>query len=347
MKIRAEAIRLAAFGTVGVVVMALLYLTLGETRLGPTRSYRAVMADVSGLQAGDIVRVAGVRVGQVDALDVVDGNLVEVVFHVDEDQPLTDATEVLVRYENLLGDRYLELQQAPAAGEPLADGAKIPVERTTPALDLDVLLNGFRPLFRGLESAQVNELASNLIATLQGRGGTVESLLAKTSSLTNGLADDSKAITTLIDNLDVLLGSLDTRDVQLRQTIGQFQELVSGLAKDKDPIAASVTSINEMAAALTDLFDDGRGPFKETVIAVKDLAKLLNTNTKTLNQVLKSLPGAYQVLDRIGSHGNFFNFYLCAVQVVISGPGGKPIKTPVVRSQVERCQNDPSKGGQR
>ncbi len=337
MRIRAEALRLAVFGTVGMVVLGLLYLTLGQTRIGPTHDFAVVMADVSGLQSGDVVRIAGVRVGQVDDLAVTKGNRVEVRFHVDDDQVLTDATEVLVRYENLLGDRYLELQQAPDQGRPLAVGATIPVERTTPALDLDVLLNGFKPLFRGLEPAQVNELASNLIATLQGRGGTVESLLARTSSLTNGLADDSKAITTLIDNLDVLLGSLDTRDLQLRQTIGQFRTLVSGLAKDKDPIARSVTSINQMAATLADLFHDGREPFKETVIAVKDLAKLLNTNTATLNKVLKSLPGAYQVLDRVGSHGNFFNFYLCSAQVVVSGPGGKPIRTPVVRSQTERC----------
>jgi phospholipid/cholesterol/gamma-HCH transport system substrate-binding protein len=337
VNIRAEAVRLTVFVTVGLLILVLLYLTLGETRLGPTKDYRVVMTDVSGLEPGDVVRVAGVRVGQVDGLSVGDGNQVEVSFHVDEDQVLTDATEVLVRYENLLGDRYLELQQAPDQGTPIAAGATIPVDRATPALDLDVLLNGFRPLFRGLEPAEVNELASNLIATLQGRGGTVESLLTRTASLTNGLADDSRAITGLIDNLDVLLGSLDSRDLQLRQTIGQFRTLVSGLAKDKDPIGESVTSINRMAASLADLFHDGRTPFKETVIAVKDLAKLLNTNTKTLNKVLASLPGAYQVLDRIGSHGNTFNFYLCSVQVAISGPNGKQIRTPVVRSQVERC----------
>lgn len=340
MNIRSDAIRLTAFGTVGLLILGLLYLTLGETRLGPTKEFRVVMADVSGLEPGDVVRIAGVRVGQVDGLDVGEGNRVEVAFHVDDEQVLTDATEVLVRYENLLGDRYLELQQPPDRGEPLAAGATIPLDRTTPALDLDVLLNGFRPLFRGLEPAEVNDLADNLIATLQGRGGTVESLLAKTGSLTNGLADDSRAITSLIDNLDVLLESLDSRDLQLRQTIGQFRTLVSGLAEDKDPIGASVTSINQMAATLADLFADGRQPFKETVIAVKDLAKLLNTNTKTLNKVLKSLPGAYQVLDRIASHGNTFNFYLCAVQVVISGPGGKPIRTPMVRSQTERCQDE-------
>lgn len=337
MKIRAEAIRLAIFAAVGLVMLGLLYLTLGQIRLGPANSYHALMTDVSGLEAGDLVRVAGVRVGQVDSLDVKDGNVVEVTFHVDDSQALTDATEVLVRYENLLGDRYLELQQPPGEGKPLQPGATIPTSRTTPALDLDVLLNGFRPLFRGLEPDQVNELASNLIATLQGRGGTVQSLLTETSSLTNGLADDSKVITSLIDNLDDLLGSLDERDTELRQTIGEFRRLVSGLAEDRDPITASVVSINRMAEQLSSLFADTRGPFHSTVIAVDELARLLNTNTATLTKVLHELPAAYQVLDRVGSHGSFFDFYLCSAQVMISGPGGQPIKTPVVRSQVERC----------
>lgn len=337
MNIRADAIRLTVFGVVGALIAVLLYLTLGEIRLGPSHAYQVRMADVSGLEKGDVVRVAGVRVGQVDGLDVTDGNDVLVSFHVEADQELTDRTQVLVRYENLLGDRYLELQQAPGAGEPLEPGATIPASRATPALDLDVLLNGFRPLFRGLQPDQVNDLAENLIATLQGRGGTVQSLLARTGSLTNGLADDSTAISSLIDNLNVLLGSLDSRDAQLRQTIGQFKTLVTGLAEDRGPITRAVVDINTMAAELTDLFARARGPFKSTVIAVDQLARLLNTNTKTLNQVLDSLPAAYQVIDRVGSHGTFFNFYLCAVQVVISGPNGEPIKTPMVRSQVERC----------
>jgi phospholipid/cholesterol/gamma-HCH transport system substrate-binding protein len=337
VKIRGEAVRLTIFGVVGVLTAGLLYLTLGEIRLGPSDGYRVEMTDVTGLQEGDLVRVAGVRVGQVDGLEVVEDNKVLVSFHVESEQPLTDRTQVLVRYENLLGDRYLELRQPPRVGEELDPGETIPASRATPALDLDVLLNGFRPLFRGLQPDQVNELATNLISTLQGRGGTVQSLLQRTSSLTNGLADDSEAITSLIDNLNVLLGSLDSRDAQLRQTITQFRRLVTGLAEDRDPITTSVVAINAMAGELTDLFSRVRGPFKSTVIAVDQLARLLNTNTKTLNEVLDSLPAAYQTLDRIGSHGTFFNFYLCSVQIKISGPGGRPIRTPAVKSQVERC----------
>lgn len=337
MNVRGDAIRLTIFGVAGLLIAGLLYLTLGEIRLGPSGSYRVEMTDVTGLEEGDVVRVAGVRVGQVDGLDVIEDNNVLVSFHVESDQVLTDKTQVLVRYENLLGDRYLELQQAPGAGSALEPGSTIPASRATPALDLDVLLNGFRPLFRGLQPDQVNELATNLISTLQGRGGTVQSLLEQTGSLTNGLADDSEAISALIDNLNVLLGSLDSRDAQLRQTIGEFRRLVTGLAEDRDPITRSVVAINSMASELTGLFASARGPFKSTVIAVDQLARLLNTNTKTLNRVLDSLPDAYQTLDRVGSHGTFFNFYLCAVQVVTSGPNGTRIETPMVRSQVERC----------
>lgn len=337
MKIRGDAIRLTVFGVVGALTAGLLYLTLGEIRLGPSNSYRVEMNDVTGLEEGDLVRVAGVRVGQVDDLEVIDDNQVLVSFHVESGQSLTDRTQVLVRYENLLGDRYLELRQTPGVGAELEHGTTIPASRATPALDLDVLLNGFKPLFRGLEPAEVNELATNLISTLQGRGGTVQSLLERTASLTNGLADDSAAITSLIDNMNVLLGSLDSRDAQLRQTITQFKRLVTGLAEDRDPITTSIVAINGMAAELTDLFSQARGPFKSTVIALDRLAGLLNTNTDTLNKVLDSLPAAYQTLDRIGSHGTFFNFYLCAVQIKISGPGGRPIKTPAVKSQVERC----------
>lgn len=337
MNIRGAATRLTVFAIVGILAAGVLYMTLAQIRLGPANGYQVEMANVTGLEEGDLVRVAGVRVGQVDGLTVIEDNVVLVSFHVDDSQELTDETQVLVRYENLLGDRYLELRQAPATGNPIEPGTTIPASRATPALDLDVLLNGFRPLFRGLQPDQVNELATNLIATLQGRGGTVQSLLEQTGALTNGLADDSEAISSLIDNLNVLLRSLDTRDAQLRQTIGDFRRLVTGLARDRDPITSSVVAINEMASELTGLFTRARRPFKSTVIAVAELARVLNTNTKTLNRVLESLPDAYQVLDRVGSHGTFFNFYLCAAEVVISGPNGKPIRTPVVRSQVERC----------
>ena len=337
MRIRAEAFKLTAFVTVGAIFAVLLYLTLGEVTLGPSRSYTAMMTDVSGLQSGDVVRVAGVRVGQVDGLSMESGNQVAVSFHVDEEQRLTDRTEVMVRYENLLGDRYLELAQPPGEGAALDDGALIPVGRTTPALDLDVLLNGFRPLFQGLAPDQVNELATSLIDTLQGRGGTVESLLRQTAELTNGLADHDQAIGSLISNLDVVLAALDSRDVQLRTSIGEMRNLMVGLARDRDPIGTAVSSINRFANALSVVLSDVRAPFRDLLLATRGVSTLLNQNSARLEKTLQTLPGAYARLARIASHGSFFNFYLCSVQVVVGAPNGPDITSPVVRSDVKRC----------
>lgn len=337
MNITRDLVKLGVFVLTGVVTLFALHATLARTDGKPTTSYSALMTNVSGLDEGDLVKIAGVRVGQVKDVHMVTDNQVKVDFDVNQDTTLTDQTQFLVRYENLLGDRYAELAQAPDQGNPLPSGATIPTSRTKPALDLNVLLNGFKPLFNGLNPQEVNDLANNLIATLQGRGGTVRSLLEQTSSLTNGLADDDQVIGSLIANLNTLLGSLNDHDDQLRTTISKLRSVVSGLSDDRDPIAGSVDDIALLTDRLNGLFTDVRRPFKSTTIALKDLADLLNTNQKTLNLVLSQLPAAYELIDRVGSHGNFFNFYLCSAQVKISGPNGAPITTPVVRSQVDRC----------
>lgn len=336
MRIRAEATKLAIFVAIGLAMAVVLYLTLAQQTLGATRGYNAIMTDVSGLKTGDVVKVAGVRVGQVDGLDVLSGNRIRIRFHVADGQRLSDQTHVTVRYLNLLGDRYLELSQPPGVGHALATGATIPASRTTPALNLDVLLNGFRPLFQGLEPQQVNELATGLINTLQGQGGTVDALLARTASFTNGLADRDRAIGSLLTNLDVVLSSLDAHDTQLRSTITQFRNLVSGLAADRDPIGSAVGDISRLAGALSVLFGQAGTPLAATLAALNTLSATVNRNSARVDRTLSLLPGAYNALDRVASHGSFFNFYLCSVQVLV-GSETHPIKSPKIQSPVARC----------
>ncbi|MFL6024100.1 MAG: MCE family protein [Marmoricola sp.] len=336
MRIRAEATKLAIFVTLGLVTAVLLYLTLARSTIGPSNSYDAVMSDVSGLEKGDVVRVAGVRVGQVDGLSVGKDNEIKVKFHVAKDQYLSDETHVLVRYENLLGDRYLELAQPPDSGTVLKSGSTIPRSRTAPALDLDVLLNGFRPLFQGLAPNQVNELATGIVNTLQGRGGTIQSLLAKTASLTNGLANRDKAIGSLLTNLDVVLSTLDAHDTQFTQAIIQLRGLVSGLATDRDPIGEALGDVSQLTGTLQGLFTDVRTPLATTLAGLLGVSSTLNENAARVNKTLSLLPDVYNRLDRVASHGSFFNFYLCSVQVLV-GPEKNPISTPRIQSPVKRC----------
>src|ERR1700722_16515138 len=73
-----------------------------------------------------------------------------VTFDADRGVVLSNGTRAVVRYLNLVGDRYLELVDGPGSTRVLPGGAQIPVDRTAPALDLDLLLGGLKPVITGL-----------------------------------------------------------------------------------------------------------------------------------------------------------------------------------------------------
>ena len=341
MSVRSEAIKVAIFMVVGLLFGALLWITLGRSTVGVgTTGYAAEFTDVSGLRSGDVVRVAGVRVGQVTDVAMTPSGRVRVGFDVEDDQPVLGGSRLIVRYENLIGDRFLELADGPGATMPQPSDQVIPADRTVPALDLDVLLNGFKPLFTGLQPDQVNQLATSIVNTLQGRGGTVESLLRHTASLSGTLADRDEAIGQVITNLNTVLGTVDSRDSELSIAIDQLQQLVSGLADDRDTIGSAVTEINGFAGDLAGLLGDARPPLQGTVAELGRTAAVLDDNRDSLNAVLAQIPKAYESLTRVGTYGTFFNFYLCSVQVKVTGPDGQPITSPVFGSNqnTPRCR---------
>ena len=133
---------------------------------------------MTGLLKGDDVRIAGVRVGEVDgiAVDQGDRTLAKVTFSVDADRPVAISTRAQIRYRNLVGQRYVALTEGAGVGAAAAPStAPSRCAQTQPALDLTVLFNGFKPLFAALNPQDVNAFAMEIIKTLQGEGGDVNS----------------------------------------------------------------------------------------------------------------------------------------------------------------------------
>ena len=143
-------VRLVAFVAVTVLASALVVNTLTQPIAGPTVEYSAQFTDVQGLTEGSDVRIAGVRVGQVRAVRLVEG-IAEVDLEVRADQRLPADAGALVRYADLLGARYVALTRGGGAPRPLLAGAVIPVGRTLPAVDLDGAAGRFpTPVRRGV-----------------------------------------------------------------------------------------------------------------------------------------------------------------------------------------------------
>ncbi|MBN9792594.1 mammalian cell entry protein [Pseudonocardia sp. TMWB2A] len=326
--------------TMFVLVIVSIQMGAGGAGFGDQRSYSGVFTDTSGIKSGDSVRIAGVEVGTVSDVEVVDNTLGQVSFTVDAGRDLPTDTHLAVRYLNITGDRYLEVARGPAATGVLPEGAVIPVAQTRPALDLDVLLAGFSPLFEGLAPDQINQLSSDVISVFQGQGGTIESLLARIGSLTNTLADKDAVIGTVITNLNTVLGTLDRRAPELESTISELQRLTTGLAGDRERIGNSLEGVNRLTTSVDQLLGKVRGPLKGTVDQLDRVSKQAKAGEAAIDENLALLPGAYLRVSRLGSRGATYNLFICSLRVKTTGPTGDPVYSPWLgpADNVDRCK---------
>ena len=334
-------IKFTVFGLVMILLTIFMFMVFGETRTGSTSEYSAVVNDASRLESGDSVRIAGVRVGTVGDVSLLPDRKVRVKFDTDHNIKLTTGTQEAIRYLNLVGDRYLELLDSPAdSTKILPAGSQIPVERTAPALDLDLLLGGLKPVIQGLNPQDVNTLTSSLVQILQGQGGTLESLFSKTSSFSNSLADNNQVIEQLIDDLRTTLDTLSTDGDDFGGAIDKLESLVSGLSQDRDPIGTAIESLNNGTTSLADLLGRANPPLDGVVDNLNQLAPILYNDQDRLDATIQRLPGIYKKLARVGSYGAFFPYYICAVSFRASDLQGRTVVFPWVKQEGGRCREE-------
>jgi phospholipid/cholesterol/gamma-HCH transport system substrate-binding protein len=334
---RTTLVKFGAFAAVMVTLTVFLFLIFGEFRGGSTSDYSAVFADASQLKPGDSVRLAGIRVGSVKAVSLRSDNSVLVTFDADRDVVLTHSIRVAVRYLSLVGDRYLELVDGPGSTAELRPGSQIAVDHTAPALDLDLLLGGLKPVIRGLNSHDVNALASALVEVFQGQGPTLKSLMAQTSSFSNDVGNKNEAIGKLIDNLNVVVETLAHDGSQFGDAIDRLQRLISGLSQDRDPISDAIDALSTGTATVSELLGQARPPLAGTVEQLSRLAPLLDNGKGLLDAALQKAPNNYRKLARSGSYGSFVNYYICGLSVRATDFQGRTVVAPWFKQTEGRC----------
>lgn len=336
VKTAVAGVKLLIFTVVSLVVTGMLAMIMGHFDYGRQTEYTALFSNASELTKGDDVRVAGVSVGAVTGVDLVDGRTARVSFKIDSDVPVTTASGAQVRYVNLVGDRYLNLTQGRSGAAPLPAGGTIPVEQTTPALNLTALFNGFQPLFEALTPTDVNKLSLNLIKVLQGEGGTISSVLAQTASLTSTLADRNQLISQVIGNLSATLQTVDSHHRQLSQLLSQMNSWMGDLARDRTTIGDSVQNVADLSRQLAGLLVDIRPATKADIAQLRSVARILNrpANRKIMADTLRRLPTELRRQTRIGTHGSWYDYYLCDLDARILLPSLGPALdgSPVIKA---------------
>lgn len=303
----------------------LLMLILGNGSFASRSEYKGVFTDATGVAKGDDVRIAGVPVGAIDKVEIHDKNKAIITFSVNKDVPLKQNTFATLKFRNLVGQRYMALSQGDGSDAALKPGSTLDTDHTQEALDLNILLNGFKPVFQALSPDDVNQFAFEIVQTLQGESGSVEQLLSRTSSLTNSLADRDQLIGDTITNLSSVLDTIGTRDAELSDTIDTLQQFVTGLKDDKDAILDSIDSISALSVETSDLLQKGRPAIAADVKSLGDLTKGLSKdkNLKAMEESIKIFQYKLTKYGNAASSGAEFNFYLCKLAGSVDlGPFG-------------------------
>ena len=343
MKITGSAIK---FGTVSLVLLLItvsIVVVFGQMRFNRTNSYSAEFNNASGLKNGQFVRASGVEIGKVKKVRLVGGGTrVLVDFAIDRSIPLYQSTTAQIRYLDLFANRYLELKRGEGEGADrvLPPGGFIPLSRTSPALDLDALIGGFKPLFRALDPEKVNTIASAIITVFQGQGGTINDILDQTAQVTAHIAQRDQAIGEVVKNLNVVLDTTVRHRKEFDQTVVNFERLITGLKNHADPRAAGVANISDAAGTVADLLGDNRALLHKEINYLQGLQQPVVDQRDQLSDLIHKTPTALNLIGRsIGLYGDWVNFYVCDLTIMWNGlqPGG-PVRTVRIWQQpTGRC----------
>lgn len=290
-KIAGPAVKLLVFFTVTAVCAVIIVAALRTPVGGPLSSYGAEFDDVSGLYVGDDVRMSGVQIGKVSSVEL-DGALARVEFEIEDRRPIFANTQAAVRYQNLLGQRYVELvQKDSATGAPLAVGATISKDRTIPSFDISKLFNGFEPIFDTLDTAQLNEFTENILRMVQGDGSGLGPVLRDVDRITQFAVQRESIIGLLIENLGQISDSIGGQSASVADLLEQLHGLVSKLSTQMDGVLASLDQANYGLRPFVGLMEGLERAYDNSYAPVDGALRRMLPQTEQVTEMLALAPG--------------------------------------------------------
>lgn len=316
--------KLGMFCAIGLLCATFVVNTLSVPVRGDTVDYVAQFRSVEGLNVGNPVMMNGIRIGRVDAIRFADnGNgtaRADVGLEVKRNFSLSADVTAAIRYGDMLGSRYVALSDpggaiiAVSTGDEvsrLPAGGTIDLARTTPAVDLTALLNGFKPLFDALQPEQVNALTRGLTETFAGQGETVTTVLAQIATMTTTMGRDKEVFGTLLTNVSTMMASVNARQPKLAELLSGLQRLTAAVDGPNGQLALLLDQSNAVLTTLAATIADSGQAYGT---AITDLNNALGTwqdNSPQFTEFLAKLPQFSDAINRSTSYGGFVSLYLC------------------------------------
>lgn len=311
---RATIVKLTAFVVLCVFFTGWLAATIGNISPAQlfgrnTYTISAAFDDVSGLLPDDNVKIAGVPVGKVTDIRVSKGKAV-VTMQVRRAQKVPADTSAVIRWRNLLGQRYVYLEPG-TSSTTLADGDRIAATRSV--VDIGELFNRLGPIVKAIEPAKVNEFLVTITEALDGNEESLRRTIADLATLMQSLASRDEAILRMVTNLDTVVGVITTRDAQLRSILDDLVAVSATFSEHADVVDQAVTDLGTLSSHLAPLLANNRAELDSILANLTALIRVVAAKLPTLDSIVANLDEAASAIFRSASYGEWLNQeILCA-----------------------------------
>lgn len=275
--------------------------------IGGGDTYYASFSDSSGLKPNDEVRIAGIRVGKVNSVEL-DGDHVKVTFKVKTDSGFGTETGAEIKVKTLLGSMFLALQ--PAGAGQLKEGSTIPESRTRSAYDVVEAFSGLAERAEAIDLDQLKEALNTLAETTANTPEGLRSTLTGLSALSANVAARDDQINTLLVNLRKVSGVLAERDQDIIGLMQDGDVLLRALVARREAVHTLLVSTSKFSTELTALVQQSRADLKPALANLTGVVSVLRKNQNNLDDALRLLAPFYRVFNNTLGSGPWFDTWI-------------------------------------
>ncbi|MFZ2173762.1 MAG: MCE family protein [Rhodococcus sp. (in: high G+C Gram-positive bacteria)] len=303
-----DPVPLGIIGTAVVAVVVAVSLQWNSLPfIDSATEYRAEFTETAGLREGDRVMVAGVRVGEVRALDLV-GPVVVVTFSLDREIRLGDATTVDISTATVLGAKALEID--PGGNGALGEGAVIGLGHTTSPYQLTDVLGDLTRTAEDIDTDQLAASLATLSGTLQNTPDDLRAALDGVSRLSHSVASRDRSLRALLDSAASVTDVLAQRSGQVNTLIVDAGELLRELVERRTMIGELAGHVAGLSEQVSGLVQDNRDRLGPTLATLDSVLGVLNANSDSLQQAIERMAPYVTQLGEAVASGPFFNSYI-------------------------------------
>jgi phospholipid/cholesterol/gamma-HCH transport system substrate-binding protein len=271
------------------------------------RTFVASFVKATGIYPGDEVRVAGVKVGLIEAIEP-EGAHAKVRLTVAHEVPIpADAAAVIVA-PNLISSRYVQLTPAyEGSGPTLPDGSSIPIERTAVPVEWDEVKDQLNRLVTelgskdGVSDTSLARFVDSTADAMAGNGEKFRETLRQLSGTGRILAEGSGDLVDTIKNLSTFIGALRDSNTQIVQFQDRLATLTSVLDGSRSDLDAALTNVAEVVDDVERFVRGSRTQTAEQIQRLSSVTQTLVNQQRDLEQLLHVAPTA------IANTLNFFD----------------------------------------